>query len=38
LGEEITNLLKAWSEGQPAALDELSAQVTMNCAAWRAAI
>jgi RNA polymerase sigma factor (TIGR02999 family) len=27
LGEEITNLLKAWSEGQPAALDELSAQV-----------
>ena len=27
LGEEITNLLKAWSGGQPAALDELSAQV-----------
>ena len=27
LGEEITNLLKAWSAGQPAALDELSEQV-----------
>jgi hypothetical protein len=27
LDEEITNLLKAWSAGDPAALDQLSQQV-----------